>query len=157
MRILTFRHALRIVSITALLASLVLAQATASEAYLVPYNNTPDWTGFGSNPPTTAAGVMRSRVLGRLVVLVVINSTKTLDRDAAAHLAYGNLLKNAQRLPKGALYVLFIIYGPGNFIGVHGEYAYVFPRDSDDHWRPRLVSQKEIVAIECAIGRCPNI
>ena len=156
MRILTVRHALCIVSITVLVA-LVLAKATATETYLVPYNNTPDWSGFGSNPPTTAAGVMRSRVLGRLVVLVFMNSTKTLDRDVAVHLAYGNLLKNAQRLPKGALYVLFIIYGPANFIGVHGEYAYVFPRDSEDHWQLRLVSEKELLAIECAVGRCPNL
>lgn len=136
---------------------LVLDKATATETYPVPYNNTPDWRGFGSNPPTTGAGVMRSRVLAHLVVLAFINSTRTLDPDVAAHLAYKNLLANVQRLPKGALYVLFIIYGPANFIGAHAEYPYVFARDSEDHWRPRLVSEKELTAIECAIGRCPNL
>jgi hypothetical protein len=155
--VLSLRRALGIVSIAMLsVTGLALDQATATETYPVPYKNTPDWRGFGSNPPKNEAGVMRSRVLGHLVVLVIINSTKPLDPHAAAHLAYRNLLNNV-RLPKGALYVVFIIYGPANFIGAHAEYAYVFARDSEDHWRPRLVSEKELVAIECAIGRCPNL
>jgi len=125
----------------------------------IPYRLTANqiWRGFAINAPGNGGYKVSSSVLGHFVIVTYATSRKTLSESDAAGIAYRALFKNAHLLRRGAAYIVSIIYGPSNSLGVHPEYAYIFARDAADHWTPRLVSEKELTAIECAIGRCPNI
>ena len=125
----------------------------ATNKYPVPFSDKPDWHGFIVNPPASFAAVLHARVMAHALVLVTLNSSGTIDQHEAATLAYQNLFSNTSRLPAGALYVVVMVYGPPNFIGAHPEFAYVFRRDSTPNgWEPRLVSESEVKAIQCALG-----
>jgi hypothetical protein len=129
----------------------------AGIAYPIPFSDKADWRGIIVNPPARAAAVMRKKVMGHSVILVTFTTLKSIDEREAARLAYQNLFSNAKRLPNGSTYVVVVVYGPPTVFGVHEEYAYVFRRETGkDGWRPRPVSGKELLAIECAIGHCPN-
>lgn len=50
--------------------SIVLAVSLQSAAwsanqYPIPFSNTPDWQGYVSNPPATAAAIIHARVMTR--------------------------------------------------------------------------------------------
>lgn len=128
----------------------------AMDRYPIPFTSTPDWSGFTNRPPQTG-GTASSNVLGHTLVVLTRTSDAITNPDVAAANAYGYLFKNDHRLPKGAFYILFRFYGPSNAAGFHPEYAYVFARDSAGRWKPRHVTKEELTAIECAVGRCPNI
>lgn len=136
---------------------LVFHSPPAMESYPIPFNSEPDWRGFAINAPGNGGYKVSSSVLGHFVIVTYATSRETLSESDAAGIAYRALFKNAHLLRRGAAYIVSIIYGPSNSLGVHPEYAYIFARDAADHWTPRLVSEKELTAIECAIGRCPNI
>jgi hypothetical protein len=159
LKLLTFRNTLGrnwIPIVFAISQLFSMATATAGEPYPLPYDNTPDWRGFGTDPPPSEARILGAPVFAHFLAVVVIDTTKIIDQDSAAKRAYKNLFDNEHHLPPGAGYVAFIIYGPANALGVHTEFAYVFARDTSNRWH-RRVSEKELTAIECAIGRCPNL
>lgn len=125
----------------------------ATERYPVPFSDKPDWQGFIVNPPASAAAELRARVMAHALVLITLNTSATIDQHEAATLAYQNLFSNASRLPAGPLYVVVIVYGAPNLIGAHPEFAYVFRRDATPSaWKSRIVSQPEVIAIQCALG-----
>ena len=128
----------------------------AANEYPIPFSDKPDWQGLTSSAPAQAAGILHARAMTNVVVLVALTSRKTIDNHKAASLAYQNLFSNVRRVPAGPLYVVVVVYGPPNSFGEHAEYAYVFKRDSGKvGWEPRPVSEKELIAIECAVGHCP--
>lgn len=126
----------------------------AANKYPIPFSDHPDWQGFISNTPANASAILRAHVMTRLVIVVTLNAGQIIDNHSAANLAYQNLFSNAARLPTDPLYVVVTVYGPPNFIGVHPEYAYVFKRESEQKgWKPRPVSERELIALECAAGK----
>ncbi|HEY1867661.1 MAG TPA: hypothetical protein VGG70_05145, partial [Candidatus Cybelea sp.] len=129
----------------------------AANGYPMPFFDEPDWQGVTSNPVAQDVVVARTRVMTRLLVVVTLDSAATIDKHVAAKLAYQNLFSNIKRLPSAPLYAVVVVYGPANHLGLNPEYAYIFRRDSGKKdWRPRPVSGKELLAIECALNRCPT-
>lgn len=148
-----------------LLALLILAllrldcAAQAGNAYAVPFYDKPDWYGFTTAPRASGAGIVHTApVMNHLIILVTINSPKTVDSHIAARIAYENLFGNLRQLPAGPLYIVVVIYGPLNSINLHPQYGFVFKRNSgrSGGWIPRPISDKELLAVQCAIGQCPN-
>jgi hypothetical protein len=135
------------------------ATTSANNRYPIAFSDTADWRGLVTSPPPDAAAVMRARVMSHSVVLVTLTSIDPIDDHKAARLAYTNVFSNVGRLPAGPLYVVVVVYGPASLMGAYPEYAFVFERDSTKNgWRPRPVpGKKELSAIECAIGQCPNL
>jgi hypothetical protein len=139
--------------------------ARANNRYPIPFVVQPDWEGVTSalpNAPHPSAAVMRRHVLGHAVIVVRLVSGGTPPANAppsqvvAARVAYANVFKNAKRLPRGDVYVVMTLYGHPTLLGIRPEYAYIFARTSGG-WEPRPLPEKELTAIECDLGRCPNL
>jgi hypothetical protein len=134
-----------------------------SVAYPIPFEVQPDWRGVTTRLPNVhfpSVGLIRRRVLGHAVVVVRLVSAGAPPSDvqpdeAAARAAYSSLFKNAKHLPSGDVYVVMMLYSHPSLFGIRDEYAYVFARTSN-RWQPRFVSEKELTAIECGLGRCPS-
>lgn len=142
-------------SILALLCSNHTVLAAA--AYPIPFDDKPDWQGFASRVPADEAGIVRATQVMKHMVLLITITVSEVDNSKAAGIAYKVLFSNTTRIPAGPLYAVVVIYGPPNSLGLYPDYAFVFRRDSgSNHWLPRRVTRKELIAVECAIGRCPN-
>lgn len=130
----------------------------AAVPYPIPFDTEPDWHGVSTQAIVPVAIVKRTPVLKHKLVIIELISKKPLSgQDAAARLAYDNLFINVKHLPSGPEYVVMMIYGPRTSSNVAPEYAYIFARDFANRWQPRIISEKELDAIESAMGRSPNL
>jgi hypothetical protein len=153
-----------LISILAAIAlALFRGTAAAGSQYPIPFDATADWQGGltdSSGIQLPSVRVLPNRVLGHVVVVVSLLATKTLKFDnnpaslrIASRMAYDNLFeKNLKHLGRGDCYVVMIIYGAPDSTGTMPEYAYVFTRTSN-HWQSRdQITQKEVGALEGALG-----
>lgn len=134
-----------------------LGLTTVGYTYPVPFDDTPDWRGIAASRPSAGAVAFRDRSLKRVVVVVRLVSTERFaDKAGPARMAYKNLFENVAHLPTAAAYIVMIIYEPSNSYGLSNEYGYVFKRNPSNRKMSRKLSEKELLAVECAIGQCPN-
>jgi len=123
--------------------------------YPIPFKKDADWQGFANTVPDTPFEVStaHSRVLDHPLVLIQSTSLAAQSDVQMATYAYDAVFKNEKRLPHGAVFVVVNVYGPpltyatGGSRPVFPKYGYIFARDSDNRWEPRLVSKEQLDAL----------
>lgn len=140
-----------------------MAVANADPRYPIPFDRSPDWSGSLVPSPSfrlPSISVLPQRVLGHIVVVVSLLSTKPLKSEndpksleVAAHVAYDALFKkNAKHLGNVDAYIVTIVYGIPDASGAMPEYAYIFTKYSNQ-WQPRVkLKEAELTSIETALG-----
>jgi hypothetical protein len=134
-------------------SDIVRALAKLTEGlYPIPYDVDPDWqeTHVGGLP----VGRLRKMplpVFGKAVFALWVPSRNQLDKYLAAEFAYEIAFGDLTVPLPASSYLAIVIYGPQEQ-GASSIYGYVFARDAQNHWRPRLVTEPERAAVEHALS-----